>query len=152
MVEHVTGRQAAHPDQPVDDHAFPAEPQPPTGIHAQRHDAQVDVGSKTAVQAHFSVAIAASGSERARIEGSEADRFLELVGVVVGQEHPGHVGFDRVDAPDRFGTARRARQEGKLGASVDLPGCGLPIRQHTMRAQDWRCSGCDGELGSRRCW
>ena len=119
-VEHVGGRQATHPDQPVDDDAVRAEVQLSARIDAQRHDAEVDVGRETAVQAHLSVTIAASRAKRSGIEGRETNGFLELVCVVGGQEYPGHMGFNRIDPVRRPWKAPWPGQEGEFGLGTDL--------------------------------
>ncbi len=74
-----------------------AEPGAAVG-KCQRPHAEVDVGGEPPIQADLDQAVAAPGGERAEVAERVADRLLELVGEAVGQEDPGHVGLDTLDA------------------------------------------------------
>ena len=88
VVEHLARRQAPHLDQPVDRGAAPVELQVGMRVERERHRAEVDLGRQAPVQPDLFLAIKAPGFERAKVEQLIAHRFLELVDIGAGQEHP----------------------------------------------------------------
>jgi hypothetical protein len=55
---------------------------------ADRHDAEIEVGGKAAVQAQLFAAIGMAQCQRRKIEEAEIDGFLYLVGIMPDQQHP----------------------------------------------------------------
>ena len=76
---------------------------------ADGDDIEVKLGGKAAVEAQFFLAIEAAFLQRAEIEKAEIDGFLDLVGVVSGEQNPGDMGFDQFDVLDRMIVARWIR-------------------------------------------
>ena len=61
------------------------------------YDFQVEIGRQSPVKAQFFPTIEVAFFQGAEIEKAEVDRFLDLVGVVTSQQHPGNVGFNHLD-------------------------------------------------------
>ncbi len=88
-------------------------------------DAAIDVAGESAVEPHLLVAEVTPPLERGEIEEGEADRFLQLVDVIAGEEHVGDVRLDQLDAVGR----RRIEA------------------RHQHRADDWGQPGHNGRAG-----
>jgi len=119
-VEHAPGRQAPHPDQPVKGRglwvrlSFGHQAQR-AGAPLQQHQASVDAGRQTGIQAHLLATGRFARRGRREVEERVAHRLLQLERLRADQEHPRHVGFDRLDrfarrtvAGMRRGTAEKA--------------------------------------------
>lgn len=126
MVEHVLRRQAAHPHQPVDNGFVRtcfvrtclvvfAQVQMTLAIHQQRNHTEIDIPRQAPVQADFLLAIVAPCLDAAEVEKVLMYRFFQLVCILLREEDPGHVGFDRFNAVGTVGEARGLAQERDFG-------------------------------------
>ena len=65
------------------------------GAAGNRDNVQVQLGRQAAVQADFFLAEMLALFQRGIVEKAEIDRFLDLVNIVAGQQHPGNMGFNQ---------------------------------------------------------
>jgi len=100
---------------------------------------EIDVWSKTPIEAQLFVAEMAPLIQRRKIEETEINRFLDLVNVVAGQNDPGNMRFDQVQTINRM-----PEGEGVIecvyhfGGAVECLGaspCGLLI-SHALDGQN----------------
>ena len=101
-------RQPDHLHQVLDGLAF-AEPKPGFAVLAERHDADIDAGRQIAVQPDLFLAKMLPALQRGEIQKGRFHGFLQLEGVAIGHEDPGHMRFPRLDRARRFRIARRRR-------------------------------------------
>ena len=101
-IEHSPRGQASHLDQPVHHLRFASEHQRSRLVHSQRHDTDIDVGSKTGIQAHLGMTVPPTILEGGEVQQFETHGFLQLVDVTLDEKHPGHMGFDHIDAGRPF--------------------------------------------------
>jgi hypothetical protein len=133
LVEHPFARQSMHLDQPVDRLPEPAQAQLAVRTQRQRHDAQIDVRRQPPIEPHFLLTASLPGLEGSEVEELIAHRLLQLVGEALGQEHPGHVGFDGLDALAALQIGRGPPEEGDLGGDAGV-------------AAPWSCRPAQVEL------
>ena len=99
-------------------------PEPGLGFGAgHRHDLEIEIGRRPAVQAELLLACPLARFERAEVEEPERNWLFQLVRVLPGQEHPGDVRLEERDCRDRMGIAERIaercdRRRGHRGASA----------------------------------
>jgi hypothetical protein len=137
-----------HLDEPIDDRSFATEPQMVPATHRQRHHPEIGLWSEAAVQPNFLAAIPLPSLKGAEVEKIETYRFLELVGVSIRQEDPGHMGLQGLDPTVRTGVAVRPHQHRDLfrQAWARLPTAHWLLR-HTLPLSNRTSSG-DFDKGS----
>ncbi|MEY9886056.1 hypothetical protein [Bradyrhizobium sp. USDA 328] len=84
------------------------------GTFGQRHDAEIDVRRKPAIEAGFRQACGPAASRRREVEIGKAHRLLELVDPRAVHEDPGHVGLTRLKAVGNGAVALGSAQESDL--------------------------------------
>lgn len=90
LVQHPRLGEPAHDDEPVGDVSLLPDRQSP-GRADQRRDPAIDVRRQLPVDGDLGAACGFPAGEGRIVEEGETDRLLELVGVVSGEKHPGHV-------------------------------------------------------------
>ena len=121
-VEQIVLIETPHPERVFDRRSAAADHRR-RGAAADGEHIQIQSGRGAAVQAQFFFAIVPARGERAEIQKTEIHRFLDLVGIVAGEQDAGDVGLQHFDAPDCMRIARRFAQRGDqpvqaLGAGV----------------------------------
>ncbi len=135
LIKHTLGGKAPHLHQIVHDPACSPQRQPAMRAKPQGDGAQIDVVSEALVEPDLFCAEMASLLERGEIEGWIEYGLFQLEDPVFGQEHPRHVGLDRLDRARLPGVGVRPRQEGDLRLERDraaLDGAGR--RRHPSPA------------------
>ena len=110
VVERVFRREAAHLHRVFERSARTAETRR-IRTAGDPHDTEVIAGSQTPVQPHLLVAGLTAQRKRAEIEESEIDGFLDLVGVIAGEQHPGDMRLDQPHLADGMAVAFSLRQQ-----------------------------------------
>src|SRR5690606_10074548 len=85
-------------DQPVDRLARAADAKC-AAVGADRHDAEIDVGSEAAIQQDLVPALDVAGGSGREVEKVEPHRLEQLPGVLVGEEDGRDVRFAPLDRP-----------------------------------------------------
>ena len=73
---------------------------------------QVIVGGQPTIQTQLLFTVVATPFQRGKIQKAEINRFLDLVGILSGQDHPGDVGFDQPYIMNRMAVDGRIQQSG----------------------------------------
>ena len=70
-----------------------AHPHPAPG-GGNGDDLQIDFGTEAAVEAEFFLKIVVAAAQGGEVQKPQVHRFFDLVGEVIGDEHPGDVRLD----------------------------------------------------------
>jgi len=111
--ERVLAGEATHLHEPVDRMSVAFEAQAGT-VQAQRHDSDVRIRRKAAVEGNFELAVCAARRGCCQVELKKANWFLELVNIPSGNEHPGEMGLHDLDDVRSVWKRRRLAQVRQL--------------------------------------
>ena len=98
--QQVALRETAHPDRVLDRRAVAVQPRRIDAAE-DRRELEIDLGREAAIQPQLFLAVEAAPLEAREIDEAKADRFLDLVGEVAGENHPRDVGFDAFEVVRR---------------------------------------------------
>jgi hypothetical protein len=90
-IEHEMFGQTPHLDEPVDGVTLSRNREATFSVNRQWDHAEIDIWGKSAIEAHFLVAILFAGFYASEVEERVVDRFLKLVHAIAGYEDPRHV-------------------------------------------------------------
>ncbi len=127
--QQVVLRELAHLQQVFDCLAVAADPRRLFAA-GDRQDLQVEIVGEALIQAQLFVAIEAALVQAGEIEKAEIHRLLDLVGVGTGQQDPGDVRLDDLEALHRVGVEGRVLQGGDQGLAH---GISLPLKYAKTR-------------------
>jgi hypothetical protein len=122
-VELRLGGELTHTHGPFGHLAVAAQPQSATGIPHDGKHIEVQGRREGTVAAQLLPAEMLAQRQRRKVDEGEADRLLHFIGVVAGEDHPGDVGLDDLDAGagvrERLGAQQTRKVLGKChGASI----------------------------------
>lgn len=109
-VEFLFAVEGTHADGVVDDLSGAIDLQSAVHAPGDARQAEIDPWCEAPVEAQFLLAEVVPQRRRGKIEESQCDGFLDLVGQPAGQKNPGYVGLDQGDRP-RCMRVRLRRQE-----------------------------------------
>ena len=131
-IEHQLAGQTAHSDQPFHGLAITSEPQRSFRRSCQRHNIEIDIRREAPVEPHLFKAVGVTRLERAEVQKFVTNRFLQLVGMPVGEKDERHV---RLDHFDRRGLLRVALETAEMSD--------FGLERHRVRLEPRAMRGLD---------
>ncbi|MFA6229297.1 MAG: hypothetical protein WC617_03855 [Rhodanobacter sp.] len=76
--------------------------QPACTIAAQRYHAKIDVFRQALIEAKLALAVASTCAQRSVVDDVVLEGLFQLVNMILGEEKPGHMRFERIDSHGTF--------------------------------------------------